>query len=169
MRALLACLGVGIVLALLVVSAPSPGRGESVPLHMVPRPALDAVERRFKNARIASADRERDSRGVVYEVAIRDAGKNVDVTVTAEGVIVLIKREVAASDLPEPVVKALGEAYPQATYHALESVTTVQGRQETLAYYEVDLVTARRTLVEVRVSPDGKILRGGDPPRGHVR
>lgn len=169
MRRILTRSGVGTALALLTLAAPVPGRGENVPLHMVPKPVLDAVGGRFANARIARAERDRDSRGFVYELTIKDAGKNVDVTLTPEGVILLIKREIAAGDLPEPIAKALAETYPKATYDAVEAVTTVQGLQETLAYYEVDLVTAQRRLVEVRVSADGKILKGGEDRRGPAR
>lgn len=161
--------GVGTALALLTLAAPAPGRGENVPLHMVPKPILDAVGGRFATARIARAERDRDSRGFVYEVTIKHAGKNVDVTLTPEGVILLIKREIAAADLPEPVARALAETYPKATYEGVEAVTTVQGRQETLAYYEVDLVTTQRRIVEVRVGVDGKILKGAEGHRGPTR
>ena len=169
MRGILTGFGVGTALALLILATPAPGWGENVPLHMVPNPVLDAVGGRFKNARIASADRDRDNRGFVYEVTIRHEGKSVDVTLTPEGVIVLIKREIAATELPEPIAKVLEDTYPKATYDVVEAVTTVQGRQETLVYYEVDLMTAQRGIVEVRVSVDGKILKGGAVGRGHTR
>lgn len=159
MRGILTGFGVGTALALLILAAPAPAWGENVPLHMVPKPVLDAVGGRFKNATIARAERDRDNRGFVYEITIRHEGKNVDVTLTPEGVIRLIKREIAAAELPEPIAKVLEDMYPKATYDVVEAVTTVQGRQETLAYYDVDLVTAQRRVVEVRVSADGKILK----------
>ena len=169
MRDVLTRFAAGTALGLLVLTASHPAWAERLPLHMVPKPVLDAVAARFNNARIASADKDRGHQGFVYEVTIRHEGKNVDVTVTPEGVILLIKREIAAADLPAPITRALETTYPKATYEAVEAVTTVNGHQETLAYYEVDLVTAQRKLVEVRVSPDGRILKlgalDGGPPR----
>ena len=64
----------------LLVPAAAPAWGESVPLHMVPRPVLDAVRTRFKDGRIAGAEKDRGSRGFVYEITLKDQGKNVDVT-----------------------------------------------------------------------------------------
>jgi hypothetical protein len=158
MQATLTRRGVVTALALLVLATPGAAFAENVPLHQVPKPVLDAVAGRFAGARIAGAQKERSARGFEYEITIRHEGKNIDVTLTPEGELRLIKTELAAPDVPAPVVKALADAYPRATYDAVESVTTVHGHQETLAYYEVDLVTAQRRSVEVRVRADGRIL-----------
>jgi hypothetical protein len=160
MRAAITRFGVGTALALLLLAAAPAAFAENVPLHLVPKPVLDAVGGRFVNARIVGAQTERSPRGLVYEVTIRHDGKNIDVTLTPDGAMRLIKTEIAAPDVPAAIAKALAEAYPKATYDVVESVTTVQGRQETLAYYEVDLVTAQRKVVEVRVSVDGRIVKG---------
>jgi hypothetical protein len=149
-----------VALALLILTAAAPARGDNVPLHTVPRPVLDAVRARFKDARIASAEKDHAGAGFVYEVTINHQGQHIDVTLTGEGALLLIKREIAATDLPEPVAQALVDGYPEATYRVVEAVIKVQGPHERLAYYELDLVTAGRRLVEVRVSTDGKILRG---------
>lgn len=153
--------GAGTALALLILAVGPHTWGEHVPLHLVPKPVLDAVRARFKDARIARAEKDpAGGGGFVYEVAIKHQGKNVDVTLTPEGAILLIKSEIAATDLPEPVTKALADTYPNAAYQAVEAVVRVHGPQEKLAYYEVDLVTAQRRIVEVRVSTDGRILKG---------
>jgi uncharacterized membrane protein YkoI len=130
-----------------------------VPLHQVPKPVLDAVRARFKDARITAADRDREGGGWVYEVSIKHQGQSIDVTLTPEGAILLIKREIAATDLPGPAARAIADKYPGASYQGVEEVTKVQGGHEELAYYEVNLLTARRRPLEVRVSADGKILR----------
>jgi hypothetical protein len=148
------------VLALVILAAAAPALGETVPLHRVPRPVLDAVRTRFNDARIASAEKDHAGGGVVYEVTISHQGQHIDVTLTPEGAMLLIKREIAATELPEPVARALGDRYPGATYRVVEAVIAVQGSDERLAYYELDLATARKRLVEVRVSADGRILKG---------
>lgn len=160
MRGIITGVSAGTALTLLLMAASVPTRAENVPLHTVPKPVLDAVRARFKDAKIEGAEKERGHRGFVYEVTIKHQGKNVDVTLTPEGTILLIKREIAPPDLPEPVAKTLAETYPGAAYHAIEAVIRVQGSQEKLAYYEVDLVTAQRRIVEVRVNADGRILKG---------
>lgn len=160
MRRIPARAGVGMAMAPLVLAVAAWAWADSVPLHTVPKPVLDAVRSRFTEARIAGADRDRGGRGFIYEVAIKHQGKNIDVTVTPEGAIVLIKREIAPGDLPTPAARALAKAYPGVTYRSVEAVSTVQGQQETLAYYEMDLVTAQRRLIEARVSADGTILKG---------
>jgi hypothetical protein len=146
-------------LALLILATAPLAAGERVPLHAAPRPVLDAVRARFADARIAGVDREIHEGRVVYEVAIRHSGQRLDVVVAPDGDILLIKRAIAATDLPEPAARALQERYPGATYREVEEVVRVQGRQEAVAGYEVVLVTARRRTLEVKVGPDGRILK----------
>jgi hypothetical protein len=150
--------GRGTALALLLLAAPAAARAENIPVHMIPKPVLDAVGARFKTAKPVGAERDRDHRGFIYEVTLKQNGKNVDVTATPDGVILLIKREIAAADMPAPVLRALEEAYPGAAYEVVEAVTKVDGVRETLAHYEVELVTAQRRIVEVRLGVDGKVL-----------
>jgi hypothetical protein len=153
--------GAGTALALVILAGGPLASEETVPLHLVPKPVLDAVRARFKDARIARAEKDVAGGGrFVYEVSIKHQGQNIDVILTPEGAIRLFKREIAARELPEPVARALADSYPKATYQVVEAVTTVQGGQERLAYYEVDLVTAQRRIVEARVSVDGTILKG---------
>lgn len=160
MRGTLRRVSAGTILAIFIVAANPPAHGENVPLHTVPKPVRDAVRIRFKDARLAGAERERGAGGYVYEITIKHQGHNMDVILTADGAIRLIKREIAATELPEPVAKALADAYPDATPQTVEAVITVQGPEEKLAYYEMDLVTAQRRLIEARVSTDGRILQG---------
>ena len=152
-------LGVGSTLALLILAVATPAECERVRLNMVPQPALDAIRARFKDARLTGGDKEVQDGKVIYEIAIKHEGQHIDVTLTPAGVILLIKKEIAAKDLPARVANALEGRYPQATYRELEEVITVRGHQETLAYYEVVLVTAQKKTVEVKVSAEGEIVK----------
>ena len=152
-------LGAGSILALLILAVAAPAESDSVRLNMVPLPVLDAVRARFKDARLTGADKEVQDGKVIYEIAIKHEGRNIDVTLTPEGAILLIKKQIAAKDLPARVSKALEGTYPQGTYKELEEVITVQGHQERLAYYEVVLVTAQKKTVEVKVSAEGEIVK----------
>ena len=157
------CIGrlcVGSLLVLLILAAGSPAAGQQVRLSSVPLPVLDAVKARFKDARLNGADKGIQDGNAVYEIAIKYRGQNIDVILTPQGTILLIKKQVAAEDLPDTVTRALELTYPRATYQEVEEVITVQAPQETLAHYEVKLVTAQRRTVEVQVSPGGKITHG---------
>jgi hypothetical protein len=159
MRRFITRLGAWTALALLILAGAAPVDAERVPLHKVPKPVLDAVRDRFKDARIIGADKEIEDGKLVYEVALTQEGQNIDLTLTPEGAILLIEKEITAKDLPEPVAKALEDKYPKATYKVVEEIIEVQGKQETLAYYDVLLVTAQRKTLEVQVSADGKTLK----------
>ncbi len=157
------CIGrlrVGPLLVLLILAVGSPAAGERVRLNSVPLPVLEAVKTRFKDARLNGADKGVQDGSPVYEIAIKHGGQSIDVVLTPQGTILLIKKQIAADDLPEAVTRALELTYPKARYQEVEEVITVQGPQETLAHYELMLVTAQRRTVEVQVSPDGKITHG---------
>jgi hypothetical protein len=152
-------LGTGSTLALLILAVAAPAEGERVRLNMVPQPVLDTVRARFKDVRLTGADKEVQGGKAIYEIAIKHEGRNIDVTLTPEGAILLIKNEITARDLPARVSKVLEGTYPQATYKELEEVITVQGHEEKLAHYEVVLVTAQKKTVEVKVSAEGEIVK----------
>jgi hypothetical protein len=87
------------------------------------------------------------------------------VTLTADGKIVEIEKEISAKALPKAVAEALEEKYPEATYRKVEEVIKVKNGEEKLEYYEVLLVTAEKNnkkTFEVEIAPDGKILKVED-------
>ena len=86
-------LGAGSTLALLILAMAAPAEGEGVRLNMVPLPVLDAVRTRFKDARLTGADKEVQDGKTIYEIAIKHQGRNIDVTLTPEGAILLIKKD----------------------------------------------------------------------------
>ena len=53
---------------------------------------------------------------------------------------------------------AIEKRYPKSTMKEIMEEKEVKGKEEKLSAYEVVLVTADRKDVEVRVSPEGKIL-----------
>jgi hypothetical protein len=148
----------GTALVLTVLAGGAPVEGQRVPLRDVPRPALDAVSARFPGARVVVAEREPEAGPLAFEITIRWTGRTIDVTVTAEGSILLIKTEIAARDLPGSVTRVLADAYPGAALKVVEEVVDVKGARETPSHYEILLVTAQRRTQEVRVSMDGVIL-----------
>jgi Putative beta-lactamase-inhibitor-like, PepSY-like len=149
--------GAGAVIAILFMSALAHGAEENVPLNKVPKPVMDAVKSRFKHARPTAASTEEENGQRVYEVTIKPKGRNIDVTLTPDGDIVLIEREIRARALPTAVARALREKYPRAKYRIVEEIIKVENQHEKLDHYETLLVTAERQPIEVEISTQGRI------------
>lgn len=143
--------------ALVVLAGPARGDEDPVPLDKVPKPVLEAVKKRFPKAEAKEASKETTDGKTVYEVALQQDGKNIDVTLTPDGAITLIEKEIAFEALPKPVADALDKKYPKATYTIVEEVISVKDGKETLDYYEALLVTTEKKTFEVEVLADGKI------------
>jgi hypothetical protein len=138
---------------------------EKVALDKLPKPVVEAVKKRFPKAEMLSAVKETTDGKTAYEVTVKDDGRKIDVSVTAEGTITTLEKEITAKELPKAVTKALEAKYPKATYKRIEEVVKVEGGKETLEFYEVLLETADKMDVEVQIGADGKI-KGGDKKKG---
>jgi hypothetical protein len=144
------------LLAVFLLGPLAHGREEKVALDAVPAPVMSAVKARFPGASVQGAGRETEKGKLVYEVTLDEKGRNVDVTVTPGGDLLLIESAIDRAEVPAPVVQALTEKYPGAVYRVLESIVEVDKGHERLAFYEVELVTADRHTKEVKVKPDGR-------------
>jgi hypothetical protein len=145
------------VAALFVLAAAVRAGEEKVPLDKLPKAVVEAVKKRFPKAELKGASKEKEGDKTAYEVSVKEAGKNVDVTLTPEGEITLIEKEIAFKDLPKAVAAAYEAKYPKATYKIVEEVIQVKGGKETLGYYEALLVTADKKTLEIEMTPDGKV------------
>ena len=149
----------GAALALLVLVAVAQGKEEKVSLSKVPKAVLESVKARFSDAELTGAEKEMEDGKAVYEVAVRLKGQKLDVTLTPEGEIVLIEKEIADKDLPKPAARALEDKYPGAAHKMAEEIVKVEKKEEKLVYYEVNLAAAGKKSLEVQVTPDGKIVK----------
>ncbi len=138
------------------------GDEEKVPLDKVPKAVLDSVKKRFPKGEITAASKETDKDKVEYEVSVKETGKNIDVTLSPAGTILKLEKEIATKDLPKVVSESLAAKYPKAVYKLAEEVINVKDGEEKLEYYEVRLVTADGKMLEVVVSPNGKISKVED-------
>ena len=143
--------------AVFVLAAPARADEEKVPLDKVPKAVLETAKKRFPKAEVVGASKETDKDKTVYEVELKEAGKTIDVTLTPEGVITTIEKEIDAKDLPKPVAEALDKKHPKATYKIVEAVYAVKDGKESLDFYEVLLTTAEKKEIEVQVLADGTI------------
>jgi uncharacterized membrane protein YkoI len=131
----------------------------AVPLDSIPKAVAYAVRTQFPQATVRAAAQEAEDGKTVYEVSLTELGRNIDVTLTPDGAIVKIEREITARDLPVAVARGLRARYRDATYRYVEAVLTLERRAEKLSYYEVQLVRGAGKVLEVEIAPDGKILK----------
>jgi hypothetical protein len=145
----------GLILAFTAVSACS--EESKVPLSDVPKVGLAAVKALFPAAEIQGAAKETEDGKTVFEVTLRQMGRNIDVTVGTDGAIQLVEKEISAGDLPALVRKSLETKYPKATYRVVEQVSSMKDGKQKLDFFEAQLVTADKATHEVQVLPDGSI------------
>ena len=136
-----------------LVSVPARADEEKVPLDKLPKAVAGAVAKMFPKAKVVSASKELADKKTVYEVSIKDGEQNVQVTVTPEGEITEVEKEIAAKDLPKEVTAVLDDKYAKAKIEKAEEVT--KGKELT---YEVLLVTADKKTLEIKFDPKGKVL-----------
>lgn len=134
-------------------------RGDEVkvPLGEVPKAVLDAVKVRFPSAVLKEAEKEVEDGKTLYEIDLTDKGKSIEVTLTPEGRITTIETTIAVQDLPKAVTAAIDAQYPRGTIRRAEEVVAYWGKDETRSY-EVDVTTAAGKSVEIRLTPEGKVL-----------
>ena len=151
-------IGITALIAALLVLPVASAKEEKVSLDKVPPPVMDAVKARFGDAAVKGAGKEKERGKLVYEVTLEEKGRNVDVTLTPAGEMLLIEKTITQTELPGPVRQALEHTYPGASYRTVEEIVEVHHGRERLTSYEVLLATADGHKREVRVSPDGKAL-----------
>jgi hypothetical protein len=135
---------------------------EKIALDKLPRAVVEAVKKRFPDAKLKSAEKEDENGKTVYEVAITDKGHKSEVTLSPEGTLVEIENQLAAGDLPKAVANALDRKYPKANLERIEAVVKVRDGKEKLEYYEIHLVTAEGKKLEVTLTPEGKTNKEED-------
>jgi hypothetical protein len=126
---------------------------EKVPLEKVPKEVMDAVKKKFPDAKIVGAEKEVEGGKTYFEVAIKNKEQNIEVILTPEGKITAVEAEISAKDLPKDVTAALDKKYPKAVIKKVEEIT-----KDDKVSYEVMLATADKKTLEVTFDPKGKIL-----------
>jgi hypothetical protein len=127
---------------------------EKVPLDKVPKEVMETVKKKFPDAKLIGASTEKEDGKTVYEIELKVKDVHYDVTLSTEGKILLIEKEVAFKDLPKAVAEAFEKKYPKATYKVVEEIS----KDDKIVKYEATLVTGDKKTVEASFDPDGKFL-----------
>ena len=125
----------------------------------LPAPVQKTVETRFAGLKVVGAASEVTPEGsTLYEVSLDNKGKNIDATLTPEGELTLINREITRKQLPEPVLARLDAEFAKQRFRFVEESMRVDGDKETLAHYEVLLMNADKQMRAVQLASDGTVL-----------
>ena len=123
----------------------------------LPRPVREAIRKRFPSAQVIEAkERTRDGKAV-YSVSLVQARRRADITVTGDGQVTRVVRDIAVDDVPRAAADALAAKYPNAIYRSIEEISKVKTGGETVITNEALLLNAKKREVEVQVTSDGKI------------
>ncbi|HMC64810.1 MAG TPA: PepSY-like domain-containing protein, partial [Gemmataceae bacterium] len=94
MRTFVSCRIAAVIVGMLVCAAMVQGDEEKVPLDKLPKAVVDAVKAKFPKAKLVSAEKEEEDGATVYEVAIKNEEQSIEVTLTADGKIIEIEKQI---------------------------------------------------------------------------
>lgn len=132
---------------------------KKVSLEDLPKVVSDAVKAKFPDAEVTGASKETEDGKTEFEISIKNKDQKIDVTLTTDGTITGLEKEIKADQLPAPVTDTLKDKYPGATYRKIEEIVKVTNGTEKLESFEVLLVTAESKKIEVVLSPEGKVTK----------
>ncbi|MEX0711591.1 MAG: PepSY-like domain-containing protein [Pirellulales bacterium] len=130
---------------------------QDIALEDLPKAVVEAVKARFPGAELAEAEKETEKGRTLYEVELKHNAQEIVVSVTPEGTIVEIEKEVTEKDLPKAVRKAVAEKYPGSTIQEAEEITVVKDGKDQVPSYEVAVATPDKKTRELLLKPDGTI------------
>ena len=131
---------------------------ESVKPEGLPKGVLEAAKKVVPDADVVGAAREKDGERTVYEVEFKLKGLTIDVMLSEKGVVELVEKQIAIKNLPEAVSKGVEEKYPKSTVKIAEELYKIVEGKQKLDVYEVLIETADKKGVELKLSPQGKIV-----------
>lgn len=145
----------GVLASLVLVAATVRADEEKVELDKLPKAVVEAVKAKFPKCEMVSASKEKEGDKTIFEVQIKDGKTKADVSLTEEGKIVSIEKEIAAADLPKEVTDALEARYAKAKINLAEEVTDKDDK----VVYELHVTTADGKKGEVVFDPKGKFVK----------
>ena len=131
---------------------------QAVPQDKIPKAVMDALKVKFPQAKIDKCHRAKEDNAVVYDIEFKEGERKCEADIKEDGTYINYEKAIAAKDLPKAVKDGVEKKYPKSTLKEIMEETEVKGKEEKLSAYEIVLDTAEKKEVEVRLSPDGKIL-----------
>jgi hypothetical protein len=118
----------------------------------------DAIEGRFPGAKVSTTERETVTGKVNFEVNLTHKDRKYEMHIQEDGAITAIEKEINLKDVPEEVLKAVKDKYPDATIQGAMQVDKVNGKNETPDHYLIAVMIGDKKM-EITVSLDGKVVK----------
>jgi hypothetical protein len=150
-----------VVLLLLTMAATADDKAkkiEIIKLEEAPKAVRDAIEGRFPGAKVSTTERETENGRVNFEVNLTHMDRKYEMHVQEDGTITAIEKEINLKDVPEAVLKAVKDKYPDATNQGAMQVDKVNGKKETPDHYLIAVMIGDKK-TEITVSRDGKTVK----------
>jgi uncharacterized membrane protein YkoI len=123
----------------------------------VPAPVLEAVTRKYPNAKLRNFGEETDEGKKVYEVELTSGKDQVSIDVSPEGKILAEETVIAPATLPVPIKAAL-QASKYKGWRIARAETVVHDERPDTLEYEV-VVQSKKEKFEVVLDKAGKITK----------
>jgi hypothetical protein len=131
---------------------------EAVAQDKIPKAVMNALLAKFPKAKIDKCTKAKEGNDIVYDIEFKQEGRNCEADIKENGTYINYEKAIGVKELPKAVRNAIETRYPKSSLKEIMEETEVNGKDEKLSAYEVVLATADKKEVEVRVSPEGKIL-----------
>jgi hypothetical protein len=155
MYKVLSGLGLVVVVALVASAFVRADDGEEkVPIDKLPKAVTDALKEKYPKATLVEAVKVTEDGEVTYEVTIKQKKQELDVTLTPEGKIVQVEKEIEVKDVPKVVMDAVKKKYPKATFQGASEIS----KDDKVAEYELDIVTKDKKNLYVTFDKEGKFI-----------
>lgn len=126
---------------------------QDLPLKNLPEEIRETVKRRWPNATIAKATRDRASGSIEVTLKFRD-GPTIDLVFAQRYVVVAL--ETPTRELPIEVFRAVQKKYPKGEIVRAERITNRRGMT---TGYELVVNTGAKRTVTVHITPEGKFYQ----------
>jgi len=120
----------------------------------LPKAVADAIKAKYPNAKLEEATVDDEDGKTTFEVEIEEGQNELTISLSPEGKILEVEKEVDVKDLPEAVLAAINAKYPKAEIEEAELVTA-DGQE----FYEILIETDNEKSLEVKLDKAGKILK----------
>jgi hypothetical protein len=155
MYKVLSRLGLAVMVALVATAFVRADDGEEkVPIDKLPKAVTDALKEKYPKATLVEAVKVTEDGEVTYEVTIKQKKQELDVTLTPEGKIVQVEKEIEVKDVPKVVMDAVKKKYPKATFQGASEIS----KDDKVAEYELDIVTKDKKNLYVTFDKEGKFI-----------
>ena len=120
----------------------------------ISKAVLEVFEKAYPNAKEVEFEKDMIGDKTIYEVEYKENNREYKILFDSDGVILRKEEAIDVELLPEPIVQAISNAYPQVF---IEEAEMVMGPDGTVTGYEVEIKTEEKKL-ELELDAYGKIL-----------